>query len=114
MVILSIIKWVFLGLVSLLGMIFSITAIQRKRSGLPMETKYRTSFILGAAILFICTLPSFFTGEPGLYGITITQAGVELKQFSGFSGFFGIIGLATAYMITSLANREKWAKHTEE
>ena len=108
----SIIIWVLVGLIILPGIILSIVAIQRKKSGIPMETNYRTLFALSAAILCVCALPSLFTGRPGLYGITISRDGIALTQFSGIYWMYRIIGLGAAYMVADIANRNKWVGRT--
>ena len=77
---------VILALALIVGIIFAIFVLKKKKEGTYKEPDYRAFFIMG-----ICFLPM---------GIIFTTT---LNP-----GFIGFIVLGIAYMTIGLANKDKW------
>jgi len=74
-----------LGLV-VAGAFVALALRKRKMGAAPTSTDYRALFILGLSFIPV-----------GIIGVTLLNV-----------GFLGILGLGVVYMVTGLANRDKW------
>ena len=78
---------VVLMLLVLLGIVFLVILLKKKREGMQVETDYRTLFIMG---------------------IIFSGAGIVMASSTDNPGLGGIALLGVVYMITGIANRDKW------
>ena len=83
----SILSFIILGLLTLLGLILVVVLMRQKKNGQTFKTDYRSLFVLG--IIFM-------------------GAGVTLAISIDNPGMYGMTALGFVYLIAGLANRDKW------